>query len=83
MLIGQRPVDVDDRRVPGHWEGDLVVGRATRSAIGTVVDRTTRYVKLLHLPDGRTAGHVRDALLHALADLPTELARPADLGSGQ
>nr|WP_243725920.1 IS30 family transposase [Actinomadura rubrisoli] len=74
-LIGQRPADVDDRQVPGHWEGDLVVGRGNRSAIGTLVDRTTRYVKLLHLPEGRTAEHVRDALLHAFADLPAELTR--------
>ncbi|TDB91172.1 IS30 family transposase [Actinomadura sp. KC216] len=82
MLIGQRPADVDDRLVAGHWEGDLVVGRGNRSAIGTLVDRTTRYVKLLHLPDGRTAEHVRDALLHAFADLPAELARSVTWDQG-
>nr|WP_240477475.1 IS30 family transposase [Jiangella muralis] len=74
-LISQRPAEVADRQVAGHWEGDLIVGKGNRSAIGTLVDRTTRYVKLLHLPDGRGAEHVRDALVHAFADLPADLAR--------
>lgn len=74
-LIDQRPADVDDRQVAGHWEGDLIVGQGNRSAIGTLVDRTTRYVMLLHLPDGRTGEHVRDALVDAFADLPAALAR--------
>lgn len=74
-LISQRPADVDDRQVPGHWEGDLIVGQGNRSAIGTLIDRTTRYVMLLHLPDGRASEHVRDALLHAFARLPAGLAR--------
>ncbi|MDI5904768.1 MULTISPECIES: IS30 family transposase [Streptomyces] len=73
-LISHRPAEVDDRAVAGHWEGDLIVGTANRSAIGTLVDRTTRYVKLLHLPDNRSAENVRDALLHAFADLPAGLA---------
>ncbi|WUA20877.1 IS30 family transposase [Streptomyces canus] len=73
-LISHRPREVDDRAVAGHWEGDLIVGTANRSAIGTLVDRTTRYVKLLHLPDSHSAENVRDALLHAFTDLPAELA---------
>lgn len=73
-LISHRPPEVDDRAVAGHWEGDLIVGTANRSAIGTLVDRTTRYVKLLHLPDSHSAENVRDALLHAFTDLPAELA---------
>ncbi|WP_436801446.1 IS30 family transposase [Streptomyces griseorubiginosus] len=73
-LISHRPAEVDDRAVAGHWEGDLIVGTANRSAIGTLVDRTTRYVKLLHLPDNHSAENVRDALLHAFADLPAGLA---------
>ncbi|MFM9458566.1 IS30 family transposase [Streptomyces europaeiscabiei] len=75
VLINQRPAEATDRQVAGHWEGDLIVGQSNRSAIGTLVDRTTRYVKLLHLPHGRTAEHVRDALVHAFAGLPTELTR--------
>ena len=66
----------------GRWEGDLIVGRGNRTAIGTTVDRTTRYVQLLHLPDGRTADHVRDALVHTFAALPSDLAGPLpDIGS--
>jgi transposase, IS30 family len=80
--ISQRPAEVADRQVAGHWEGDLIVGQGNRSAIGTLVDRTTRYVKLLHLPDGRGAEQVRDALLHAFADLPTELARSVTWDQG-
>uniref|UniRef100_UPI0035E42401 IS30 family transposase n=1 Tax=Nonomuraea soli TaxID=1032476 RepID=UPI0035E42401 len=74
-LIHQRPAEVEDRQVPGHWEGDLIVGQGNRSAIGTLVDRTTRYVKLLHIPGRHTADNVRDALLAAFADLPAGLAR--------
>ncbi|MFD7282195.1 IS30 family transposase [Streptomyces sp. NPDC059862] len=74
-LINQRPAEATDRQIAGHGEGDLIVGQGNRSAIGTLVDRTTRYVKLLHLPDGRGVEHVRDALLHAFAELPAELAR--------
>ncbi|MFF2130465.1 IS30 family transposase [Streptomyces olivochromogenes] len=73
--ISHRPAEVADRQVAGHWEGDLIVGRGNRSAIGSLVDRTTRYVKLLHLPESCTSEHVRDALVHAFAALPTDLAR--------
>ncbi|MCD9880885.1 IS30 family transposase [Streptomyces sp. NR30] len=65
-LISHRPAEVDDRAVAGHREGDLIVGTANRSAIGTLVDRTTRYVKVLHLPDSHSAENVREALLHGL-----------------
>lgn len=74
-LIEQRPDDADDRKVPGHWEGDLIVGQGNRSAIGTLVDRTARYVMLLHLPDGKSSEHVRDALIETFAGLPRELTR--------
>jgi IS30 family transposase len=73
--ISQRPVEVADRAVPGHWEGDLIMGAGNRSAIGTVVERTTRYLLLLHLPHGHAAEHVRDALLDAVRTLPAHLTR--------
>lgn len=73
-LISERPVEVNDREVAGHWEGDLITGTANRSAIGTLVDRTTRYVKLLHLPGDHGAESVRDALVSAFAGLPPALA---------
>lgn len=75
-MLAERSPEAQDRTVPGHWEGDLIVGTDNRSAIGTVVDRCTRFVLLLHLPDGRhTAEAVRQALLLAMNDLPASLRR--------
>jgi IS30 family transposase len=71
--ISERPAEIADRAVPGHWEGDLILGKGTEHAIGTLVERTTRFVMLLHLPHGRTAEAVRIAMTAKIQELPKEL----------
>ncbi|HET7666399.1 MAG TPA: IS30 family transposase [Mycobacterium sp.] len=75
VMISERPAEADDRAVPGHWEGDLIVGAKSRSAIGTLVERSTRFVILLHLPDDHSAETVRDAVVDAMRELPDHLRR--------
>jgi transposase, IS30 family len=90
VMISQRPAEAVDRAVPGHWEGDLILGTA-RTAIGTLVERTSRFTMLLHLPPaadrvipkikngppvtGHGAEQVRDAIAAAVAELPEHLRR--------
>jgi IS30 family transposase len=73
--IAERPPEADDRAVPGHWEGDLIIGKANLSAIGTLVERTTGYAMLVHLPDGYKPEQVRDALAAKIQTLPDVLRR--------
>jgi IS30 family transposase len=80
VLISERPAEVEDRAVPGHWEGDLILG-AKRTCIGTLVERSTRYVLLLRLPDG-TAESVRKAMTRSIRTLPRELVRSVTWDQG-
>lgn len=73
IMISERPAEVEDRAVPGHWEGDLIVGTGSQSAIVTLVERSTRYVMLGHLPGGHTAEEVRDVLIPLIGSLPAHL----------
>ncbi|ASR04537.1 IS30 family transposase [Gordonia alkanivorans] len=73
VMISDRPAEVEDRAVPGHWEGDLIVGSRSESAIVTLVERSTRYVLLGHLPGEHTAEAVRDVLIPLIGSLPEHL----------
>ena len=75
VLISDRPAEAEDRAVPGHWEGDLIIGKASNSAIGTLVERHSRYVMLLNLARGRTAEQVRTELAAKILELPKQLRR--------
>jgi IS30 family transposase len=74
VMISERPAEVADRAVPGHWEGDLIMGRRM-TAIATLVERHSRYVMLLRLPGGSTAESVRTAIAKRIVTLPTQLRR--------
>lgn len=75
FTISERPAEVDDRAVPGHWEGDLIVGPFARSAIGTLVERSSRFTILLHLPGRHTAAEVAAAMIREMSVLPEHLRR--------
>jgi IS30 family transposase len=75
VMISDRPAEVEDRAVPGHWEGDLIMGRANKTCIGTLVERQTRFVMLLHLPPGAGTADVIPALTAKIRQLPVELRK--------
>jgi IS30 family transposase len=82
--ISERPPEVEDRAVPGHWEGDLILGStASASAIGTLVERTTRFVMLLHLPNDHTALALQEAITAKMAALPAILRKTLTWDQGK
>jgi transposase, IS30 family len=83
VMISERPAEVDDRVVPGHWEGDLIMGKANASAIGTLVERTTNYTLLLHLPHGHGAEEVTTAITEAMSGLPKALRQSLTWDQGK
>jgi len=81
-LIADRPVTVLDRQEPGHWEGDLVIGKNMTAAIGTLVERTSRYLILVHLPAGYKAPQLRDALIQQYSHIPLAMRKTLNVGPG-
>src|SRR6202008_4621559 len=82
VMISERPAEAGDRAVPGHWEGDLIIG-SRNSGIGTLVEGSTRFLLLLHLPHGRDAASVAAAMTGAMAGLPAALRRSLTWDQGQ
>jgi transposase, IS30 family len=75
VMITERPAEVADRAVPGHWEGDLIIGARGRSQTGTLVERTSGFTMLLCLPDNRRAATVAAVMQQQIETLPTQLRR--------
>jgi len=83
LSIEERPAEVADRTIPGHWEGDLIIGKYKQSAIGTLVERTTRYLLMVPLKAGKDAVSVRKAYVKAIKTLPKELAKTLTYDQGK
>ncbi len=82
IMISERPAEIEDRAVPGHWEGDLIIGAGGKSAVGTLVERSTRYVMLLRFPGGYSADKVNKAMAKSMGTMPAELARSVTWDQG-
>jgi IS30 family transposase len=83
VSISERPTEVADRAVPGHVEGELVLGRGRKSQVATIVERTTRFTLLVPLPTDRKANTVRDAIASKLVELPEHLRRSLTWNQGK
>jgi len=83
LSIEERPAEVADRPVPGHWEGDLILGKNKRSAMGTLVERTTRYTILVPLGDQKDALNVWEAYAEAFKTVPNELRKTLTYDHGK
>jgi len=83
VMLSERPAEAQDRAVPGHWEGDLIIGAGNKSAIGTLVERSTRFVLLLHLPYGYGADQVAAAMTEAMGGLPAAIRRSLTWDQGR
>jgi IS30 family transposase len=82
IMISERPAEIEDRAVPGHWEGDLIIGARGLSAVGTLVERSTRYVMLLRFPGGYSADKLNKAMAKAMGSLPDEMTRSVTWDQG-
>lgn len=83
VMISERPPEIEDRAVPGHWEGDLLMGRDNKSAIGTLVERSTRFVMLFPLTEGKSAEQVRIAMTKVIQMLSAALRRTLTWDQGR
>jgi IS30 family transposase len=82
-LLDRRPAEVTERRTPGHWEGDPIIGRKMTSAIGTLVERITKYVVLIHLPHGYKAPQLRDAMISQTRVIPAAMRKTLTWDQGR